>query len=108
MGLLSPARHEVLISLGRSGPGDGGIFEASSQIAQRIAAAAPAWRSLHGVGFTFHVRPELAGTFGAEVGYLPLQPLQRWVHRTPRPVALWHSPTSSTRRSRRRAAGRAW
>jgi len=91
MGLLSPARYEVLISLGRSGPGDGGIFEFSSQIAQRIAHAAPSWRSLHGVGFAFHVRPELQGAFGPDVGYLPLQPLQRWVHRTPRPVALWHS-----------------
>ena len=91
MGLLSPARHEVLISLGRSGPGDGGIFEASSQLALRIAAAAPAWRSLHDVGFTFHLRPELSGAFGPDVGYLPLQPVQRWVHRTPRPVALWHS-----------------
>ncbi len=91
MGLLSPAHHEVLISLGRSGPGDGGIFEASSQIAQRIAAAAPAWRDMHGVGFTFHVKPELAGAFGNDVGYLLLQPMQRWVHRTPRPVTLWHS-----------------
>jgi len=85
------ARHEVLVSLGRSAPGDGGIFEFSAQLAQRIAAAAPAWREKHGVDFTFHVRPELQGLFGADVGYRPLQPLQRFVHRTPRPFALWHS-----------------
>jgi glycosyltransferase involved in cell wall biosynthesis len=91
MGLLSPARHEVLISLGRSGPGDGGIFEFSSQLAQRIAAAAPHWRAAHGVGFSFHLRPELQGLFGGDVGYLPLHPLQRYLHRTPRPIALWHS-----------------
>ena len=91
MALLSPARHEVLISLGRSGPGDGGIFEFSSQLAQRIAAAAPLWRQTHGVGFSFHLRPELQGLFGSDVGYLPLHPLQRYLHRTPRTFALWHS-----------------
>lgn len=91
MGLLSPARHEVLISLGRSLPGDGGIFEFSSQLAQRIAAAAPLWREAHEVGFSFHLRPELQGLFGGDVGYLPLQPLQRYLHRTPRPFAVWHS-----------------
>jgi len=91
MSLLRPARHEVLISLGRSGPGDGGIFEFSSQLARRIAAAAPLWREAHGVGFSFHLRPELEGLFGNDVGYLPLKTLQRYLHRTPRPFALWHS-----------------
>lgn len=91
MGLLPPARHEVLVSLGRSAPGDGGIFEFSSQLAQRIAAAAPAWREQHGVGFAFHLRPELQGRFGADVGYLPLLPLQRLVHRAPRAISLWHA-----------------
>ncbi len=91
MGLLAPARHEVLVSLGRSAPGDGGIFEFSSQLAQRIVAAAPTWRANRGVGFTFHMRPELQGLFGADVGYLPLMPLHRLVHRTPRSFSLWHS-----------------
>jgi glycosyltransferase involved in cell wall biosynthesis len=91
MGLLAPARREVLVSLGRSAPGDGGVFEFSSQLAQRIVAAAPAWRATHGVGFTFHLRPELQGLFGADVGYLPLMPWHRLVHRTPRPFSLWHS-----------------
>lgn len=91
MTLLSPARHEVLISLGRSGPGDGGIFEFSSQLARRIAAAAPLWREAHGVEFSFHLRPELQGEFGDDVGYLPVRCMQRYLHRTPRPFALWHS-----------------
>ncbi|MBK7459102.1 MAG: glycosyltransferase family 4 protein [Betaproteobacteria bacterium] len=91
MSLLPPARHEVLVSLGRSAPGDGGIFEFSSQLARRIAQAAPAWRETLGVGFTFHLRPELQGLFGETVGYLPLHALQRLVHLTPRPFALWHS-----------------
>jgi glycosyltransferase involved in cell wall biosynthesis len=91
MGLPAPARHEVLVSLGRSAPGDGGIFEFSSQLAQRIVAAAPAWRDTHGVGFTFHLRPELQGLFGADVGYLPLKPLHRLAHRAPRLFSLWHS-----------------
>ncbi len=89
--MLAPARHEVLISLGRSSPGDGGIFEFSSQLAQRIAQVAPHWRATLGVGFTFHLRPELEGRFGSEVGYLPLHRLDRWMLRTPRPISLWHS-----------------
>ena len=91
MSLLAPAPREVLVSLGRSGPGDGGIFEFSSQLGERIAAAAPAWRDAHGVGFTFHVRPELLGRFGTDVGYWPLRPMHRLLHRTPRPFALWHT-----------------
>jgi len=84
----APARHEVLISLGRSAPDDGGIFEFSRQLAQRVVAAAPAWRETLGVGFTFHLRPELQGVFGSGVGYLALDhPLQR----TPQTFALWHT-----------------
>lgn len=88
---LPPARHEVLISFGRSAPGDGGIFEFSSQLAARIARAAPRWREQLGVGFGFHLREELHGRFGDAVGYRPLERLQRWWHRSERPVALWHS-----------------
>ena len=91
MTLLSPARHEVLISLGRSGPGDGGIFEFSSQLARRIAAAAPLWREAHGVEFSFHLRPELQGEFGDDVGYLEVNRWQRLRHRQPQRYVLWHS-----------------
>jgi glycosyltransferase involved in cell wall biosynthesis len=85
----SPKR--ILISLGRSGPGDGGIFEFSSQIVHRVAAAAPEWKAREGVSFTVHLRHELEGLFGRDVSYLPLRPLQRWVHRTPHPFHLWHT-----------------
>jgi glycosyltransferase involved in cell wall biosynthesis len=88
---LAPTAREVIISLGRSAPGDGGIFEYSSQLATRIARAAPAWREQARVGFTFHLRPELMGAFGTEVSYLPLRPMQRFVHRAPRRFQLWHS-----------------
>jgi len=91
MALLPPVPHEVLVSLGRSSPGDGGIFEFSSQLAQRIAQVAPSWRESQGVGFTFHLRPELLGVFGGDVGYLPLRRMDRWLHRTDRPFSLWHS-----------------
>ncbi len=91
MALLAPVRHEVLVSLGRSSPGDGGIFEFSSQLGQRIAQVAPAWRETLGVGFTFHLRPELQGLFGSEVGYLPLRRLDRWRVRAGRSFGLWHS-----------------
>lgn len=91
MALLQPAQHEVLISLGRSTPGDGGIFEFSSQLAQRIAQVAPVWREKLSVGFTFHLRPELQGRFGDAVGYLPLRRTDRWWLDAGRPISLWHS-----------------
>lgn len=87
----APARRQVLLSLGGSGPGDGGIFEFSSQLARRIATAAPAWRETHGVGFTFHVRPDLTGVFGPDVDYLPVTRWQRLRHVQPLRYALWHS-----------------
>lgn len=85
------ANCEVLVSLGRSAPGDGGIFEFSSQLIQRVVAAAPAWRDLHGVRFTVHLREDLIGLFGPAVGYLPMTSWQRLRHVQPRRYALWHS-----------------
>lgn len=86
--------RRVLISLGKSAPGDGGIFEFSSQLARRIVQVAPEWRERWNVGFAFHLRPQLLGHFGPGVDYLPLVRLQRLLHvqhLQPLPYALWHS-----------------
>ena len=40
---MKPATRHIMLSLGKSAPGDGGIFEFSSQLAQRFAAVAPEW-----------------------------------------------------------------
>ncbi|MFO1287717.1 MAG: hypothetical protein U1F49_15015 [Rubrivivax sp.] len=58
-----------------------GIFEFSSQLAQRIAAALT-WRTAR-VGFTFHVRPELQGLFGTDVGTCRCNPCIAWCTTAP-------------------------
>ena len=88
---MKPALRHIMVSLGKSAPGDGGIFEFSSQLAQRFAAVAPEWAERDRVRFTFHVRPQLLGRFGDAVDHLPLVRLQRWLHTQPRRYALWHS-----------------
>jgi glycosyltransferase involved in cell wall biosynthesis len=91
MGLPTHSRREVLVSLGNSAPGDGGIFEFSSQVVQRFAAAAQSWRDVYGVGFTIHLREELVGRFGPEVGYRSVTHWQRLRHVQPLRYSLWHS-----------------
>lgn len=78
----------VGLCLGRSSPGDGGLFEFCSQLVQRVAAAAPAWRDRHGVQFHVRCVPALAGRFGREVEHVPL------ADEAPAagaPFALWHT-----------------
>ncbi|MDE2396073.1 MAG: glycosyltransferase family 4 protein [Burkholderiales bacterium] len=91
------AALHVGVSLGKSSPGDGGLFEFSSQLAQRIVRVAPEWQARWGVQFSFHVRPELQGCFGPTVHYLPLAPVQRLIHLAGRRFALWHSTHQLTK-----------
>jgi glycosyltransferase involved in cell wall biosynthesis len=100
------APRRILVSLGKSAPGDGGIFEFSSQLARRIVLAAPAWRERWNVEFTLHLRPQLLGHFGPGVAYLPLVRLQRLVHLQPLPYALWHSLNQLNRFRPPRGCGR--
>ncbi len=83
--------RRVLVSLGKVGGVHDGLGEFARQIGQRIAAAAPAWRAQHGVAFHFHLKPSLAGMFGAGVGYLPVNRWQEWHAAIPGDWALWHS-----------------
>jgi len=83
--------RRVLVSLGKSAPGDGGIFEFSSQLVRRILQAAPAWRERWNIEFNFHLRPGLVGHFGPEPIYLPLVRLQRLIHLQPHRFEMWHS-----------------
>lgn len=88
---MNPPRR-IGISLGNIGALHDGLGEFSSQIGQRIAAAAPAWRQEHGVEFSFHLRDKLSGLFGSDVQYLPVNRWQRVRHVQPGPAfALWHS-----------------
>ncbi len=83
--------RRIMVSLGKSAPGDGGIFEFSLQLARRILQVAPEWRERWNVEFTFHLRPQLLGHFGPGAAYLPLVRVQRLLHLQPVPYELWHS-----------------
>jgi glycosyltransferase involved in cell wall biosynthesis len=85
------APRHLLISLGKSSPDDGGIFEFSSQLAQRLVPRLPQWQQRWNLHLSFHVRKHLMGCFGDHVAYLPLRRVQRWVHLPRQRVALWHS-----------------
>ncbi len=86
---MKPRR--VGISLGNIGALHDGLGEFSLQIGQRVATAAPAWREQFGIAFDFHLREELFGLFGTDVGYLAVNRWQRLRHVQPAPYALWHS-----------------
>ena len=83
--------RRIGISLGNIGALHDGLGEFALQIGTRIAQQAPAWRALYGMAFDFHLKPSLAGLFGADVGYLPVNRWQRLRHVQAQPYALWHS-----------------
>jgi glycosyltransferase involved in cell wall biosynthesis len=86
-----PAKGVVILSLGNSSPGDGGLFEFCSQVGLRIAALAPHWQAEHGLRIGFHLREDLVGHFGDHVAYWPVSRTQRrWPPLHPA-CALWHS-----------------
>ena len=84
-------RH-VGISLGLIDSLSDGLGEFSTQIGERIAAAAPHWRAAYGVRFHFHLHERWHGHFGPEVGYLAARRSQGYWHwqRGPR-FDLWHA-----------------
>ena len=91
MAPAQPTPRRIGISLGNIGALHDGLGEFSLQIGTRVAAQAVAWRTLYGIEFDFHLREQLSGLFGPEVGYLPVRRWQRVRHVQPKPYALWHS-----------------
>jgi glycosyltransferase involved in cell wall biosynthesis len=83
-------RH-VGLSLGMLDSLVDGLGEFSTQVCQRIAAAAPAWREAHGVQFHLHMPLRWHGRFGSEVGYLATHESQGYWHvQGLRRFDLWH------------------
>lgn len=82
-------RH-VGLSLGRVEHWHDGLGEFGRQIATGIAARAAALRDGQGLLFHLHLPARWHGMFGDAVGYLDTRDLQRWLHRTREPFALWH------------------
>jgi glycosyltransferase involved in cell wall biosynthesis len=87
----SPAglRH-VGISFGRVAHWYDGLGEFSQRLASELAARAPDLRARDGIALHYHLPAQWHGRFGADVGYLDLQTLQRFVHWRARRFALWH------------------
>ena len=84
------AERHIGLSLGRVDHWHDGLGEFGRQIATGIAARAAALRDEHGLRFHLHLPARWHGMFGDAVGYLDTRDLQRWLHRTREPFALWH------------------
>jgi len=68
-----------------------GLGEFSTQICERIAAIAPAWRAQHGVQFHLHLPTRWHGRFGSELGYLATHKGQGYLHwQGLRRFDVWH------------------
>ncbi len=81
--------RNVGLSLGRVEHWHDGLGEFGRQLATGIAARAPSLRN-EGLRFHVHLPARWHGMFGDAVGYLDTRDLQRWLHRTREPFALWH------------------
>ncbi|HET7795001.1 MAG TPA: glycosyltransferase family 1 protein [Rhizobacter sp.] len=84
------ARH-IGVSLGMIDSLSDGLGEFSTQVCERIAAHAPAWREQFGVQFHLHMPERWHGRFGTEVGYLATSKLQGYWHCQSGPrFDVWH------------------
>jgi glycosyltransferase involved in cell wall biosynthesis len=85
-----PTRH-IGLSLGMIDSLSDGLGEFSTQICERVAALAPAWRERYGVQFHLHMPKAWHGRFGNEVGYLSTHKAQGYWHwQGLRRFDLWH------------------
>jgi len=105
-GTTAPLRH-IGLSLGIIDSLSDGLGEFSTQICERIAAQAPAWRD-EGIRFHLHMPARWHGRFGGDVGYLATSKLQGYWHwQSAARFAVWHGlnqlgrigPPLSTRHS---------
>ncbi|MGY4829794.1 glycosyltransferase [Sphaerotilaceae bacterium SBD11-9] len=84
-----PSRH-IGLSLGMIGSLSDGLGEFSTQICDRIAASASAWRE-EGVQVHLHLPGQWHGRFGLNVNYLPTHKIQGYWHWQPGlRFDLWH------------------
>ncbi|HEY9063444.1 MAG TPA: glycosyltransferase family 1 protein [Burkholderiaceae bacterium] len=84
-----PIRH-IGLSLGIIDSLSDGLGEFSTQICERIAAQAPAWRQ-EGIIFHLHMPARWHGRFGDDVGYLATAKLQgHWHWQRAQRFSVWH------------------
>jgi hypothetical protein len=77
--MRAPNKH-IGVSLGLIDSLNDGLGEFSTQICERIATAAPAWREQHGVQFHLHMHARWHGRFGNDVAYLAAKKGQGYWH----------------------------
>jgi glycosyltransferase involved in cell wall biosynthesis len=77
---MAAAPRHIGLSLGMIDSLSDGLGEFSTQICERIAAIAPAWREQHGVQFHLHMAPKWHGRFGTTLGYLAASKAQGYLH----------------------------
>lgn len=82
--------RNIGISLGKLDSLSDGLGEFSTQICERIAVVAPAWRD-EGVAFYLHMPRQWHGRFGNDVAYLDTRPSQgHWHWQGWRRFTGWH------------------
>jgi glycosyltransferase involved in cell wall biosynthesis len=89
MMVTTTALRHIGLSLGRVEHWHDGLGEFGRQLAGGVARRAAELRD-EGVRIHLHLPARWHGMFGDEVGYLDTRDLQRWLHRTREPFALWH------------------
>jgi len=88
--MAATTRH-IGISLGMIDSLSDGLGEFSTQICERIAAVAPAWRQQYKLQFHLHLPQRWHGRFGLEVSYLATRKSQGYLHWPGlRRFELWH------------------
>lgn len=81
--------QRIGLSFGRLATFNDGLSEFSLQLGQGLAARAPALKD-QGISLSFHLRPQLHGLFGDDVGYLAVKGMQRFWHTQPQHFDVWH------------------
>jgi len=88
---MKPLARHVALSLGMIDSLSDGLGEFSTQICERVVAAAPEWRERHGVQFHLHMPKRWHGHFGDAVAYLATRKLQGYWHwQGVRRFDVWH------------------
>ena len=89
--MSAPKQQHIGLSLGMIDSLSDGLGEFSTQLCERVAKAAPAWREKN-IHFHLHMPQRWHGRFGDNVSYITTSKLQGYWHWQGRPhFSVWHA-----------------